>query len=124
MQFSRRWIGRGLGYLFHICSDGWMSLIRAESTAPTPWYSNRGAIVLGFFGSNHTPQMGALVIQCIIGVSFNSVITTPIFGWSLVTMTPCSFAWWLDDIFLPKRSGVICYERRDIIRCQPPNLVL
>ena len=37
-------------------------------------------------------------------------------------MTPCSFIWWLDDIFQPKRSGVICYERRDIIRCQPPNL--
>ena len=38
-------------------------------------------------------------------------------------MTPCSFVWWLDDIFRPKRPGVICYERRDIIRCQPPNLV-
>ena len=37
-------------------------------------------------------------------------------------MTPCSFVWWLDGIFCPKRSGIICYERRDIIRHQLPNL--
>ena len=37
-------------------------------------------------------------------------------------MTPCSFVWWLDDFFQPKRSGIICYERRDIIRHQLPNL--
>ena len=37
-------------------------------------------------------------------------------------MTPCSFIWRLDDIFWPKRSGIICYERQDIIWHQPPNL--
>ena len=37
-------------------------------------------------------------------------------------MTPCSFVWSLDDIFQPKRSGIICYERRDIIWHQPPHL--
>ena len=36
-------------------------------------------------------------------------------------MTPCSFVCWLDDIFQPKRSGVICSERQGIIRCQPPT---
>ena len=38
-------------------------------------------------------------------------------------MTPCSFVCWLDDIFWPKRSGIICYERQDIIWRQLPNLV-
>ena len=36
--------------------------------------------------------------------------------------TPCSFIWWLDDIFQPKRSGIICYERQAIIQHQLPNL--
>ena len=39
-------------------------------------------------------------------------------------MTPCSFICWLDDIFWPKRSGIICSERRDIIWHQLPNLAL
>ena len=39
-------------------------------------------------------------------------------------MTPCSFVCWVDDIFWPKRSGIICSERLDIIQCQPPNLAL
>ena len=37
-------------------------------------------------------------------------------------MTPCSFVHWLDDIFQPKRSGIIWSERRDLIWCQLPNL--